>query len=184
MSRTDNSDRFEFQLGAVVEDVQTGLTGVVVALSEHITGCERYGVMPDSGRGSQRPDEQFYYAQELEQLKTPAEGPFAEEAEAVTTECDLELGQIAFDNISSVQGYVTTITYQLLNCPRAGIRPSTGTRTEAEDRVFRDVPRLAVVDDGVSDEYDGLRADAQDTEMAPAATGAPGSDLETKTDLA
>jgi len=84
MSRTDNSDRFEFQLGAVVEDVQTGLTGVVVALSEHITGCERYGVMPDSGRGSQRPDEQFYYAQELEQLKTPAEGPFAEEAEAVT----------------------------------------------------------------------------------------------------
>jgi len=60
MSRTDNSDRFEFQLGAVVEDVQTGLTGVVVALSEHITGCERYGVMPDSGRGSQRPDEQFY----------------------------------------------------------------------------------------------------------------------------
>lgn len=184
MSQKSNSDRFEFQLGAVVENVQTGLTGVVTAVGTHLTGCERYGVLPSESTGTSRSDEQFYYPQELEQLKSPEDGPYSAQADTARTELDIDLGQIAADDISAVEGYVTTITYQLFNCPRVAIQPSSTEPTERAEREFFDAPRMTVVGDGLSDEYDGLRADAQDTEMAAAATGAPESDLDTKTDLA
>jgi hypothetical protein len=183
MSQTTDPDRFEFPLGAVVEDVQTGLSGVVIAISEHITRCERYGVQPDSGTGSKRPSEQFYYSDELKMLKDPEDGPFAEQAENATTDVEIELGQVAQDDISGARGYVTTITYQLLNCPRVAIRPATTDPTETKDRQFFDTPRMRVVNDGVADEYDGLTPQTQQGEMAAAATGAPESDLERKSDL-
>lgn len=55
------SHNFKFKLGERVKDIITGLSGVVMARSNFITGCDQYGISPTKlKKDGSRPDWEYF----------------------------------------------------------------------------------------------------------------------------
>lgn len=52
---------FKFELGERVKDVITGMSGVIMARSNFITGCDQYGISPTKlKKDGSRPDWEYF----------------------------------------------------------------------------------------------------------------------------
>lgn len=52
---------FKFELGERVKDCITGMTGVIMARSNFITGCDQYGISPtELTKDGKRPDWEYF----------------------------------------------------------------------------------------------------------------------------
>ncbi len=180
---SDTNERFDgVELGAEVTDKISGFHGIVTALADHISGCNRIGVKPLGDEGSRVVEEEFFYPSELrvEEVNTD----FASAAEDAITESPVSLGDIVRDQISGVEGTVTTQAFELFNCPQVAISPAdTDNADEQLDRVWVDVPRLEIIEEVPYDDFvdESLLADASDSETAR--TGAAEKDILRKSDL-
>jgi len=151
-------------------------TGIVVGIVHHISGCDRFAVLPSDGSiGDER---EYFFAEEL----TRTDDSFEVSDEPVT-ECDVELGNVVRDEITDTEGYVATLAYRLLNCPRISVKPIERDDDGEIDIVgtdpeWFDVPTVEVVDDGITADFDDLRDNDSEAE-----TGALGDDLVTKPDM-
>jgi len=58
------------ELGSEVRDKVSGLTGIVIAETRHLTGCITYAVQPPDKEGK-RPDLDYFDAYRLEVIRTP-----------------------------------------------------------------------------------------------------------------
>ena len=53
--------KFKFEVGERVKDVVTGMSGVVMARSNFMTGCDQYGISPTKiGKDGKRPDWEYF----------------------------------------------------------------------------------------------------------------------------
>lgn len=53
--------KFKFELGTRVKDIITGMSGVVMARSNFITGCDQYGISPTKlNKDEKRPDWEYF----------------------------------------------------------------------------------------------------------------------------
>jgi len=159
----------DIELGEEVQDKVSGFRGVVVAIADHLSGCNRIGVRAnDTETLAHRSDEEFFYEDQLEQT---GEAPFAERGEKAQTDTEITLGEEVRDDVTGFEGIASTIRYELYNCPRIAVTPvDDSSPTENGDREWFDAPRLSVIGEGVTDEY----ADLQ--EAATSETGSSGSD--------
>jgi len=171
-------------LGYRVRDTISGYEGIVTDIGTHLTGCTRFGVMPDSHEDpTRRGDTEFFYGAQLEILSEDTD--YAEDAEDSITEVDFDLGDVVEDDVTGFRGVASTITYNLYNCPRVAVQPQVGSDTilpggDSEndiDREWFDTPRVVRVNEGVSADYETLI-----NEGTAAETGAPGTDVSRKED--
>lgn len=183
------ADEEDIALGYRVEDQISGFTGIVTDIGTHISGCTRFGVMPDNDdRDDQRGDTEFFYAAQLEIVAENTS--FADDGEDSITEVSFELGDAVEDEITGFHGVATTITYNLYNCPRVAIQPSYDTDsgsvipgrgdkvvTDDIEREWVDAPRVQKTGDGISADYEELIQEGETVE-----TGAPANDVGRKTD--
>lgn len=181
---SDSTQQFGgIELGAEVTDKISGFHGVVTGLAEHISGCDRIGVKPLGEQGSARVDEEFFYPCELDVVETETE--FSDAADDAITSSPVSLGDIVRDQISGVEGTVTTQTFELFNCPRVAISPAdTDNANEQLERVWVDVPRVEIVEMDHPTEYVDEDLLADESESETARTGAPAQDLSRKSDHA
>lgn len=180
------ADEEDIALGYRVKDRISGFTGIVTDIGTHISGCTRFGLMPDNkNRDDQRGETEFFYAAQLEIVAENTS--FADDGEDSITEVSFELGDAVEDEITSFKGIATTITYNLYNCPRVAVQPVADTPSfqirdhepTADDieREWFDAPRVAKTGDGISADYEELIEEGETVE-----TGAPASDIGRKTD--
>lgn len=180
----------DIALGYRVEDKISGFTGIVTDIGTHITGCTRFGVMPDNDdRDDQRGDTEFFYAAQLEIVAENTS--YADDGEDSIMDVDFELGDEVQDAITDFCGVATTITYNLYNCPRVAVQPTYDTdsgsiipsrsgETVTSDHIERewfDAPRTEKTGNGISADYEELIEEGETVE-----TGAPASDVGRKTD--
>jgi len=115
-------------LGYRVRDTISGYEGIVTDIGTHLTGCTRFGVMPDSHEDpTRRGDTEFFYGAQLEILSEDTD--YAEDAEDSITEVDFDLGDVVEDDVTGFRGVASTITYNLYNCPRVAVQPQVGSDT-------------------------------------------------------
>jgi hypothetical protein len=62
---------FLIDLGCKVRDRISGFTGIVVARSQHIHGCNRYGVQPPIDKDKKLPDCSWFDEPALDVLAAP-----------------------------------------------------------------------------------------------------------------
>ena len=153
-------------LGDHVRDEVTGYEGYVVAIAYHLTGCTRFGVRSNDEVPANRAEEEWFSEAQLEKT-----GEDSVEADTVTTS-DIELGDRVKDDITDIEGFVTTVTYNLYNCPRAAITTIPDEKNEEYNREWFDVPRLEFLGGGVGDDYQSLTENDNEGE-----TGASGADI-------
>jgi len=172
MTQTQTVDA-DIALGDVVRERISGMVGIVVTHAVHISGCDRYGVRPLGTERAER-DEEFYFPTELttvdpdEDVDEDLDVDLDIAADVdPTTEVDFALGNVLEDDVSGVEGYATTITFNLFNCPQVALTP-TSDETETE---WADAPTVSVVREGLAREYADLVE--SDTESE---TGSVGSD--------
>lgn len=166
-------DDIPFELGDVVQDEITGFRGVVIALAEHITGCDRVGVRPiDRDNTAKRGSEEFFYPTQLTAV---------EDVDSISVEHDPQtdmeyaLGEYVRDAITGAEGVITTVTYKLYNCPQVSISPTNvNGETEVDDRLWVDIPRIESTG-GVMDDFQ-----EEQTTDDTSATGSVGADSHTK----
>jgi len=159
----------QFQLSEVVEHQFLDDTGYVVARAEHLTGCTRYAVRPKSG--SFVSDDEWVYEGEI-----TSTGEYTIFDDEPVTECDVVLGNTVVDELTGLEGWVTTITYEAWNCPRVAITPSDDPQA---DREWVDVPRVTVTGGGKHEQFsDEINNDTESE------TGPVGADLSRKSDRA
>jgi len=170
----------DFDLGDQVVNQYTGTCGHVISIGDHLTGCTRIGVRSESVSSDDRSDHQeteFYYPAELsvitsvderENIETPPQS-------IEDTETDVTLGNEVKDTVTGITGIVTTITYNMYNCPRVAINPTREGGEYSNDREWFDLPRVEVVDDGVAAEFDELAESTDESD-----SGAASSDYESK----
>jgi len=165
-SRRSPNDAGPFELGDVVEDEISGFRGVVIAIADHLTGCQRIGVRAnDTENTARRGDEEFFYPSQLSRVEDA--DPIEPEHDPVT-EVNFEMGQKLRDTVTGFEGVVTTISYELHNCPRAGLSVvDNHDPTENPDRGWFDAPRLEVVGDGISGDFSDLEASEVESETGP-----------------
>jgi len=171
-------------LGYRVRDKISGYEGIVTDIGTHITGCTRFGVMPDNHEDpTQRGSTEFFYGAQLEILSE--NNDFAEDGEDSVTDVDFELGDLVKDDVTGFEGIASTITFNLYNCPRVAIQPTLekgtilpgGDSENDIDREWFDAPRVVYVDGGISADYETLIAEGTTAE-----TGAPANDVSRKED--
>lgn len=176
----------DIALGYRVEDKISGFTGIVTDIGTHITGCTRFGVMPDNDdRDDQRGDTEFFYAAQLEIVAENTS--FADDGEDSIMDVDFELGDAVEDSVTGFRGVATTITYNLYNCPRVAVQPVAETpsfqirdhepTSDDIEREWFDAPRVEFTGDGISADFEELIEEGETAE-----TGAPASDVGRKTD--
>ncbi len=170
----------DFDLGDQVQNQYTKTVGHVISVGDHLTGCTRIGVRTeavDPEGQSEHQDHEFYYPAELsvitpvderDDIETPPEG-------IDSRDVDISLGNEVTDRVTGIEGVVTTITYQMYNCPRVAINPTRENDAYSNDREWFDLPRVEKVDDGVAGEFDELSE--SDVE---ADSGAIGDDYQSK----
>jgi hypothetical protein len=166
----------DIELGAFVQDRNSGAKGVVTGHAVHISGCDRFAVTAvDTGR--MESEETWYFPTELTVIDgDDVEAPGPEETDPVT-EVDFVLGDVLEDDITGFEGYATTITFNLFNCPRVALTPtnSDGNDGVETDREWFDAPRTERLGDGISADYADLVESETESE-----TGPVGEDLQTK----
>jgi len=141
----------DIDLGTVYEDTISGYTGVVTAIADHLTGCTRVEL---SQVESSTASSEWFYADQLRSVDD-LEAP--EYNHDVVTSCDFTLGEYVRDTVTGYTGNISSITYELFNCPRIVVQ-SLGDGKETEGF---DVTRVEHVDDGVAEDF--RDADAEDT---------------------
>jgi len=62
---------FKLELGSKVKDIISGYKGIIVARSEWVTGCKRYGVQAEACKDSKPIDEQWFDEVRLELMSLP-----------------------------------------------------------------------------------------------------------------
>lgn len=157
----------EFELGEQVRDRISGFEGVVAAISHHLTGCTRIGVDPmGKDNTTRRGDTEFFFEAQLETM-----GDSFTVSDEPVRSVDFEMGETVRDTVTNVEGVVSTVTFNLMNCPRVAIQP-VDDATEALDREWVDAPRIEVVGEGVSATFEPFQVSEDE-----AATGPAGEDL-------
>jgi len=160
----------EIELGAIVRERISGMVGIVTTHAVHISGCDRYGVRPFATERAER-DEEFYYPTELNAFNGDVDDidedldvdlDIADDVNP-TTEVDFTLGNVLEDDVSGVEGYATTITFNLFNCPQVALTP-TGDETDAE---WADAPTVSFVRNGLAGEYADLVESDTESETGP-----------------
>ena len=69
MNKTTNPDDFKLELGQKVKDTVTGFSGIIVHRVQFLTGCNRYGVQPDTLDGYKVIKEESFDESRLESIK-------------------------------------------------------------------------------------------------------------------
>jgi len=156
----------DIQLGYKVRDRISGFEGIVTDIALHISGCTRFGVYPidNSDRGSQ----EWFYGTQLKVQN--ANTDLTPDAADSITESQFTVGEKVRDEITKIEGYVTTITFDIYNCPQIGIKPTSSDRKESADKVWADEPHVESIDDGMIEKFEPLTEETEE-----AATGSVGS---------
>jgi len=180
-------EQTDIKLGFRVRDRISGYEGIVTDIGTHITGCTRYGVMPDNHEDTtDRGSTEFFYGAQLEILSTETE--FVDAGEQAIQSTSFELGNMVRDDITGFKGIATSITYNLYNCPRVAIslrRPDNNrglldrgeSNLDDVSREWFDAPRVYAENKGIMPDY----AELMQNEVT-AETGAPSSDVGRKAD--
>ncbi|KZK99178.1 hypothetical protein [Pseudovibrio sp. Ad26] len=69
---TENDAFCGIGLGDKVKDTLSGFTGIVLARSEHITGCNQLFVLPSSEKDNKLNDGQWFDVERIEKLEDKA----------------------------------------------------------------------------------------------------------------
>lgn len=67
---TENDPFCGIELGDKVRDTLSGFTGIVMARSEHLTGCNQFHVLPASEKDNDLKDGQWFDVERLEKLES------------------------------------------------------------------------------------------------------------------
>lgn len=132
-----NSDDIEH--GQILRDRVTTFEGIVISISEHLTGCTRVGLRPHTD--DQRcGEEQYFYPAQLEDTGERME------IDAPSEDIDPSLGDRARDTVTGREGIVSIIGRQAFNCTRVYLSPSVNTDY---DDAWVDAPRVTVTEGAV-----------------------------------
>lgn len=153
-------------LGDHVRDEVTGYEGYVVAVAYHLTGCTRFGVRSNDESPANRAEEEWFSEAQLEKT-----GEEPVEADTVTTS-EIGLGDRAADDVTEVEGFATTVTFNLYNCPRAALTVIPDEKNEELHREWFDTPRLEFLGGGIGDDYEELTENDNEGE-----TGSSGANI-------
>ncbi|MEO0385075.1 MAG: hypothetical protein AAF234_16130 [Pseudomonadota bacterium] len=66
------STRPNVKLGDKAKDAVTGFKGIIVAISEHISGCRTVGLQPKTGKDGTIPECQWFDVERVKVLKPAA----------------------------------------------------------------------------------------------------------------
>lgn len=151
-------------LGDEAQHQYTQTHGLVTGVAEHLTGCERVSVLPKHVDYGEHAEEEWYH---VDELVFKQNDDFAHLDPVV--DVDFDLGNTARDTVTGVEGIVAIIAYNLFNCPRAAVLPelSSDEQSYGTDVEWFDAPRLEVVDEGVTEDFDELLEDADVSETGP-----------------
>lgn len=138
------------ELGQKVRDRVTGYGGIVITLGYHFDGCRRFGVRgipsaleenPKKVRTDSRPDEEFFFEEQLEVVQANTEWTDLE----TQTETEVSLGDRCKDMSSGFRGTVVVINTKLFNEPRVLLKTSRDGEALSE---WTDVSSLKIAEKG------------------------------------
>lgn len=166
-------DTIDVELGQLVADEITGMTGIVTMIGDHIAGCTRVQVSPtDVGESSSGSDD-FFFPERLKILEE--DNKFTARAEQSITESEIELGQRVEDEVTEFRGVASVINYSIWNCPQVLVQ----SRSDADESQWYDSVRLDAVSDYV--EYDFADVSEQIVEANNAnQSSATGSEMDSQ----
>lgn len=78
-----NKAEFEFDLGERVKDTMTNFQGVIIVRNQHITGCDRYCVLPEETDDGDYPSSTWFDEQRL--VRCDEDGERIEDESSETT---------------------------------------------------------------------------------------------------
>lgn len=142
----------DYPLGSVARDTLTDTEGIVVGHSYHLTGCERVGIRPMET--AYVDDEKWCYVPQLESVESDRAVDDDDFEQPNLDELDVDLGVVATDTVTGIEGHVGIIMFPLYNCPQALLIHVD----DPTERDWVDTPRLTVTRKGVRDDFNELQS--------------------------
>jgi len=144
------SRKYNVQIGDKARDKVSGLVGTVTCRKEHLFGNIQFVIAPHNDSGDTINDP---YAFDWQQLELVEEAVIDVTPHKITN--DVELGDVVKDQITKVQGTVTSIWFWLNGCVEALIEYSDGEggengvrssidrfKVKEKARIKRDAPEV------------------------------------------